>query len=82
MARKTFKKLMNGLDEVEAHLKNTQRFRFVSDDDGHNYLIKNTDTIAFEKWLAAGPYWEDYDGPDFESINSISEYSFVDPQLD
>ena len=38
------------------------RYRFMSDDDGHDYLIEDGDVEKFENWLKAGPYWEDYDG--------------------
>jgi hypothetical protein len=57
------------------------RFRLLSDDDGHKYLIEVGKEEAFEKWLAAGPYWENYEGEEFESLGShFSTYSFCDPR--
>jgi hypothetical protein len=65
-----------------------QRWRFASDHDAHNYLIKEEDVNAFEEWLAS--YDEDadpedeYDGKDFDEcrINSEHDYSFTDPRQD
>lgn len=62
--------------------KAQQRMCFVKDDDGHTYLIQVDQRAAFETWMEAGPYWEGYEGPEFESIGcSTSCYSFVDPQV-
>lgn len=64
--------------------KPPQRWRFASDDDGHNYLIKEEDVQAFEDWLAS--YDEDYDkhNKSFDDcrINSEQNYSFTDPKED
>lgn len=43
----------------------TTRFRFMSDDDGHDYLIPVGYERAFEDWVAAAPYWENWVGDDF-----------------
>jgi hypothetical protein len=34
------------------------RFRFVSDDDGHTYLIPADKKQAFDEWLEAETAWE------------------------
>ena len=58
-----------------------KRFRLLSDDDGHKYLIEVGKEEAFQKWLDAGPYWENYKGEEFESLGShFSTYSFADPR--
>lgn len=41
------------------------RQKFVKDDDGHWYLINAEDEAEFERWLDAGPYWEEWSGKDF-----------------
>jgi len=59
------------------------RYKFLSDDDGHTYLVPVEKIEAFEKWLAAGPYWENYTGEEFESLGrSLNCFSFTDPQED
>ncbi len=58
-----------------------KRFRLLSDDDGHKYLIEVGKEEAFRKWIEAGPYWENYAGEEFESLGShFSTYSFADPR--
>lgn len=64
--------------------KKAERFRFVKDDDGHTYLIPADKQADFEKWLEAGPYWEDYKGEDFQDYEtgcSACRYTFTDPKL-
>ena len=61
------------------------RYRFMSDDDGHDYLIEDGDVEKFENWLKAGPYWEDYDGKDFFDMalgTSVHFFTFTDPKED
>lgn len=60
------------------------RYRFVRDDDGHNYLIPAEDTQEFKLWLKAGPYWDNYKGKEFNNnmINSEHHWTFIDPQED
>lgn len=41
-------------------------FRLCQDDDCHWYLIPDGEVVAFECWVAAGPYWDDYHGPVFD----------------
>lgn len=61
----------------------TKRFRFLYDDDGHDYLVEVGKEDAFQKWLEAGPYWENYEGEEFESIGrSTTCYTFLDPKSD
>ena len=58
-----------------------KRFRLLSDDDGHKYLVPVDKEAAFYEWLNAGPYWENYEGEEFESLGShFSTYSFCDPR--
>lgn len=62
-----------------------QRWRFVKDDDGHCYLIPADKWDDFEKWMEAGPYWEDYHGEyfgDYSIGSSPSNYTFTDPKGD
>jgi hypothetical protein len=64
------------LDEV--------RYRFMEDDDGHTYLIAVGQEAAFLKWLAAAPYWEGYEGKDFERWRldgDPSRFTFTDPRM-
>ena len=61
------------------------RYRFVKDDDGHTYLIDERDRDNFNRWLEAGPYWEDYDGKDFSESTigtHVSNFTFTDPKED
>jgi hypothetical protein len=61
------------------------RFRIHTDDDGHDYVIPVGKEDAFQAWLDAGPYWEDYHGEDFAEYKlgcSLSCYSFADFQED
>lgn len=63
------------------------RFRFMNDDDGHWYLIPAGEEKQFEKWLKAGPYWENYniDDKDYEGCRiggSPSDWTFEEPRLD
>ena len=62
-------------------MQTPKRFRLLSDDDGHKYLIEVGKEAAFYEWLNAGPYWENYKGEEFESLGShFSTYSFCDPR--
>lgn len=59
-----------------------KRFRLLSDDDGHDYLVEVGKEKAFREFLDAGPYWKNYKGEEFESIGShFSIYSFTDPRI-
>jgi len=61
----------------------TQRFRFMRDDDGHDYIIPADEEAQFRRWLACGPYWEGYEGYDYNDCAigcSPSCYTFTDPQ--
>jgi len=64
--------------------KEPQRYVFVGDDDCHDYLIPVEMKEQFETWLEAGPYWEDYEGEDFNlyRIDGLREFSFTDPRSD
>lgn len=60
------------------------RYRFVRDDDGHTYLIEANQVPEFEKWLAAAPYWDGYEGRYFDRYSigcSPSMYTFTDPKI-
>lgn len=61
-----------------------QRWRFVHDEDGHSYLIHAGDEVAFRNWVEAGPYWDGYEGPEFDEhrINGEHDYTFTDPRQD
>lgn len=61
------------------------RFRLLSDDDGHDYVIPVGKEDAFQAWIEAGPYLEDYHGEDFAEYAlgcSLTCYSFADFQED
>lgn len=61
--------------------KPAARIRIMSDDDGHDYFVPVGKEKAFREWLAAGPYWENYKGEEFESIDSaLSCFTFENPQ--
>lgn len=64
-------------------MANAQRYRFASDDDGHNYLILESEVDTFEYWLSHEAD-DDYEGKDFneDRIDSEHNYSFTDPQED
>lgn len=65
--------------------KAPQRWRFVKDDDGHTYLIPADKRKAFDLWVEASPYWDGYEGEDFqgdETGTSSSNYTFTDPKED
>jgi len=58
-----------------------KRFRLLSDDDGHEYLVEVGKEETFQRWIDAGPYWENYEGEEFESLDSsFNTYSFCDPR--
>ena len=66
-------------------MKTSKRYRILSDDDGHDYLILVGEENQFQEWLDAGPYWEGYDGKDYDGarINGApSRITFVDPKED
>ena len=61
------------------------RFRFVVDDDGHDYLIPENEAEQFRDWIDHGPYWEDYKGKDYNDSRvgtHIGNFTFTDPQED
>jgi hypothetical protein len=61
-----------------------ERFRFVRDNDGNNYLILTDKKNEFDRWKEAGPYWKDWDGENFNrySIDGIGEWTFENPKRD
>lgn len=63
-----------------------KRFRFVKDDDGHDYLIPAELEKEFELWLIAVEDWDDtWNGPDFDQYRtsmSPNNYTFTDPKED
>ena len=60
------------------------RYRFVSDDDGHTYLIPATEKVDFFRWLERSVYWDNYRGKAYDDcrIDSSSFWTFIDPQED
>jgi hypothetical protein len=61
------------------------RVRILTDDDGHDYVIPVGKEDAFQAWVNAGPYREDYHGEDFAESAlgcALSCYSFGDFQED
>lgn len=60
-----------------------QRYRFMRDDDGHDYLIKDEDTELFDKLLNEALETDDRTEfiKKFDEYRSYhpSSYSFVDP---
>jgi hypothetical protein len=73
------------------------RYRFVSDDDGHDYLIPADKKEAFDRWLEhqselwGGPHTEEEfkaleascSGEDFDSykIDAHQRYTFEKPEV-
>lgn len=63
-----------------------QRFRFVRDNDGHDYMIPAELCEKFEAWVDFYADWDnglEYLGENFDKyrINSPSEYTFTDPVI-
>lgn len=63
-----------------------KRYRFVSDDDGHDYLIEVGKEDAFDKWLDAVSSGDpEFEGEEFDDDAigcNPSCYSFADPRSD
>lgn len=62
-----------------------QRFKLLSDDDGHQYLIPVEDESNFEHWLESIYENKNYKGKSFEDCRlhrSFTAYSFIDPQVE
>lgn len=60
-----------------------RRYRLVEDDDGHWYCIQVGQEKEFDRWEAAGPYWEGYEGFDFNDVRldgSPSNVTFTNPE--
>ena len=60
-----------------------QRFKLVTDNDGHDYIIHVEDETAFYAWVESTEGWdsETYTGKDFEGCRvSINRLTFTDPQ--
>lgn len=60
----------------------SDRYCLKQDDDCHWYLIPVLRLQNFEEWLAAGPYYEDYEGEEFDScrIDGPHRLTFTDPK--
>lgn len=59
----------------------TTRYRVVSDNDGHDYVIEPKDEQAFYKWVEAMEEGFNFDGLDFEVRRvNCSGWTFTDPQ--
>lgn len=73
---------------MEAQTKATsepQRFRLLSDDDGHDYIIPVGEEKQFEAWVAATSNDEEYEGKSYEDKaigGAPSLISFTDPRID
>ncbi len=61
--------------------KTPQRFRLVTDNDGHDYIILEGEEIDFYLWVEASENGDDFDGKDYNSrrVNN-SGWTFIDPQ--
>lgn len=84
------------LEEVKGRAK-TERFRFVSDDDGHAYLIPADKKQAFDRWLEHQErLWEpglseeefrkregEYSGEEFDGyrVDGQERYTFERPEV-
>jgi hypothetical protein len=65
--------------------KQLQRYKLLSDDDGHYYIIPVEKTKQFRRWVDAAPYWEGYREENFEGRalgGSPSLLTFTDPQVE
>ena len=61
------------------------RYRLISDDDGHWYVIKASEVNAFNEWVNAMNECEEIPDVDFEPdrlSGSPSNVTFLDPQRD
>lgn len=61
------------------------RFRFVSDDDGHDYLIPADKESAFDEWMEYSDVSDEWSGEDFTDCRidySMNCYTFTNPKLD
>ena len=59
-----------------------ERYCLRKDDDAHWYLITVNQCESFDEWLAAAPYWEGYEGHDFNEnrIDGYHSVTFSDPR--
>ncbi len=59
-----------------------ERYCIDRDDDGHWYLITVNQRESFREWLATAPYWDKYDGHDFNQnlIDGYHMLTFSDPR--
>lgn len=61
------------------------RFKMVSDDDGHRYVVPVEKVEEFGRWVEAGPYWEGWQGEDFNDYaigGAPSLVTFESPRTD
>ena len=58
-----------------------KRYKVVSDNDGHDYVIESKDEQSFYKWVEAEEEGLAFDGLDFNvSRVNRSGWTFTDPQ--
>lgn len=57
------------------------RYRLISDNDGHEYVIEAKDEHDFYKWVDAMEEGLGFDGLDFEVRRmNVNRLTFTDPQ--
>jgi hypothetical protein len=76
---------MKNKKEIEKSKSMEPRYRLVSDDDGHHYVIRVGDEKMFENWVESTLNGVvEYSGPGFEDkrIDNPRCLSFTDPRED
>lgn len=74
----------NSAEKRERSKRAPTRYRFMSDDDGHDYIIPADEEAHFRRWLACGPYWDNYKGKEYNDcrIDIPTFFTFIDPRED
>ncbi len=58
-----------------------QRYKIVSDNDGHDYIIHVEDEYDFYNWVEAMETDNPFDGKDFDDCRmNVCRLTFTDPQ--
>lgn len=66
--------------ELEKLLKTQKRYRLISDNDGHNYIIPADQVPQFEMWVTCMDM-DEYTIFDFEDCRmNVNNLTFIDPQ--
>jgi hypothetical protein len=66
----------------DVHARLYQRYTICGDDSGHEYFIPVEEVKAFYTWVEAGPYWDGYEGPEFDDKRIDGTFTFTDPRCE